>query len=57
VGRHRRSDTGVLEATAQYELLVLTLRDHRPGRRSGLCLVCGVGWPCLEVWLPIERQR
>ena len=57
MGRHRRSDSGVLEAIAQYELLVLALRQHRPGDRSGLCLVCGVGWPCVEVWLPIEGQR
>ncbi len=57
MGRHRRSDSGVLEAIAQYELLVLALRRHRPGDRSGLCLVCGVGWPCVEVWLPIEGQR
>lgn len=56
MGRHRRNESGVLEATAQYERLVLTLQHHRPGKRSGLCLVCGVGWPCVEVRLPIQRQ-
>ena len=53
MGRHRRTDTAVLEATAQYEQLVLTLHTHRPGARSGLCLACGTGWPCV----PVQRQR
>lgn len=57
VGKHRRRDGDLLVAVQQYELLVLALRAHRPGERSGLCLACGVGWPCLEVWLPFERGR
>jgi hypothetical protein len=57
MGRHRRSEVAVLEAVSQYELLVRALHDHRPGDRSGLCLVCGTGWPCAEVWLPFQPQR
>lgn len=57
VGTHRRRHGELLAAVQQYELLVIALRAHRPGERSGLCMVCGVGWPCLEVWLPFERRR
>lgn len=56
MGRHRRGDTDVLEAASQYELLVNALHSHRPGDRSGVCLVCGTGWPCPEVWLPLQGQ-
>ncbi len=55
MGRHRRSETAVLEAVSQYELLLHALHTHRPGERSGLCLVCGTGWPCAQVWLPLQR--
>jgi hypothetical protein len=37
-----------------YEQLVAVLCHHRPDERSGLCLVCGVGWPGVEVWLPLS---
>lgn len=57
MARHRRSESDVLEATTRYDLLVHALRRHRPGDRSGLCMVCGVGWPCVEVWLPFDPQR
>jgi hypothetical protein len=53
VGKHRRREADLLLAVQQYELLVLALRAHRPGERSGLCLACGVGWPCTDVWLPL----
>ena len=53
-GRHRRAETAEVEAVAQYELLVLVLRSHRPSERAGLCLVCGTGWPCAEVLLPLR---
>jgi hypothetical protein len=54
VGKHQRHDSDVLLAVQQYEQLVTVLYHHRPGKRSGLCLVCGIGWPCAEVWLPLE---
>lgn len=57
MGKHRRREAELLLAVQQYELLVLALRAHRPGERSGLCLVCGIGWPCTEVWLPFGRGR
>jgi hypothetical protein len=41
----------------QYEQLVIALQQHQPGEQSGLCVVCGTGWPCTEVWLPLERGR
>lgn len=53
-GRHRRREADLLRAVQQYEQLVLVLCAHRPGERSGLCMVCGIGWPCAEVWLPLE---
>jgi hypothetical protein len=47
----------VLLSVQQYEQLVHALRTHRPGERAGLCLVCGTGWPCVEIWLPLESGR
>lgn len=57
MSKHRRREGELLLAVQQYELLVIALRAHRPGERSGLCMVCGVGWPCMEVWLPFGRGR
>lgn len=57
MAKHSRSESDVLLAVRQYEQLVLALHRHQPGKRSGLCLVCGIGWPCDEVWLPLERGR
>jgi hypothetical protein len=54
MAKHRRHEADALLAVRQYELLVHALHTHRPGERSGLCLVCGIGWPCTEVWLPME---
>lgn len=48
-GRHRRRDEDTAGAVQQYELLLRLLFEHRPAQRSGLCLVCGIGWPCVEV--------
>lgn len=48
-GRHRRVDQNVPVPLKQYEELLVALHGHAPGRRSGLCLCCGVLWPCLEV--------
>jgi len=52
MGKHSPPKSGVLLAVQQYEQLVTVLYHHRPGTRSGLCLACGIGWPCVEVWLP-----
>jgi hypothetical protein len=57
MAKHRQSDSDVLLAVGRYEQLVHALHTHRPGERSGLCLVCGTGWPCTEVWLPLERGQ
>lgn len=57
MGKHQRREPDVLQAAGRYEWLVTVLYHHRPGERSGLCLVCGIGWPCAEVWLPLERGR
>jgi hypothetical protein len=57
MGKHRRHEADALLAVQQYEQLVTALCYHRPGERSGLCLICGIGWPCIEVWLPLERGR
>jgi hypothetical protein len=57
MGKHRRHEIDVLLAAQQYEQLVSVLCHHRPAERSGLCLVCGTGWPCVEVWLPLEHRR
>jgi hypothetical protein len=57
MAKHRRHDADVLLAAQQYEQLVHALRHHRPGDRSGLCLVCGIGWPCTEIWLALETGR
>jgi hypothetical protein len=56
VGRHRRGDDETQVAVSRYRQLVWALHHHRPGERSGLCAVCGVGWPCLEVLSPIRRD-
>lgn len=53
MGRHRRSEADVLQAVEQYEHLVRVLHTHRPGDRSGLCMICGIGWPCLQVHLTV----
>jgi len=55
MAKHRRLEVDVLLAARQYEQLVHALHIHRPGERSGLCLTCGIGWPCVEVRLPLER--
>ena len=47
----------MLAAVSWYELLVVVLRRHRPSERAGLCMVCGTGWPCAEVLLPVESSR
>lgn len=57
MAKHRRRDADVLMAVDQYELLVTVLHHHRPGDRSGLCLVCGIGWPCIEVLLPLDGRQ
>lgn len=57
MAKHRRHQVDVLLAVQQYEQLVQALHTHRPAERSGLCLVCGIGWPCIEIWLPLERER
>lgn len=54
MARHRRREGEVLLAVRQYEQLVVTLRQHRPGDRSGLCMQCGEGWPCLEVRIVVD---
>src|SRR6266536_2879498 len=44
MAKHRRRDANTLLTAGQYEQLVNVLHRHRPGERSGLCLVCGIGW-------------
>jgi hypothetical protein len=53
MAKHRRRHQDVL-AVQQYDQLAEALHHHRPGRRSGLCLACGIAWPCTEIWLPLE---
>jgi len=55
--KHRRRETNVVLAVQQYEQLVVALRVHQPGERSGLCLTCGIDWPCAEVWLPLGHGQ
>lgn len=57
MGKHSRPESDVLLAIQQYERLLTALCRHRPGERSGLCLMCGIGWPCTEVWLPLGPGR
>jgi hypothetical protein len=57
MAKHRRREDDVLLAIRQYEQLVKALHTHRPGERSGLCMVCGIGWPCTEVWLPLHDEK
>lgn len=57
MAKHRRRESDVLLAVQQYEQLVVALQAHQPGERSGLCMVCGIGWPCTEVWLPFGYGR
>lgn len=56
MGKHRRHDAAVLIAVQQYEQLLVALHAHQPGKRSGLCLVCGVGWPCLKVRIAVSQS-
>jgi hypothetical protein len=53
MGRHRRHDAG-LPVVGHYEQLVVLLHTHRPGKRSGRCLVCGPTWPCPDIWGAVE---
>jgi hypothetical protein len=49
VGKHRRHESAIVMAVQHYEQLVFALRGHWSGERSGLCVSCGVGWPCSEI--------
>jgi hypothetical protein len=49
MGKHRRPDDDVPLGVERFEQLMILLHLHRPLRRSGLCLQCGEGWPCLKV--------
>src|SRR5690348_18125452 len=51
MGRHHRPDEDEAQAAARYEQLVRLLYQHRAAQHSGLCLVCGMGWPCRDIWL------
>jgi hypothetical protein len=51
MGKHRRRDEEAALAVMRYEELLRVLYQHKPAQRSGLCLVCGIGWPCVEVWV------
>ena len=55
MAKHRRHAVDVLLAGEQYKQLMQALQTHRPGDRTGLCLACGIGWPCTDVRLPLER--
>jgi transcriptional regulator with XRE-family HTH domain len=48
-GKHRRIDLDRPRPLRRYEELVMVVRVHVPGRRSGLCLRCGLRWPCLSI--------
>ncbi len=56
VAKHRRADEYAALAGVRYEQLVRALLQHKPGQRSGLCVVCGIGWPCVEVWLALGKR-
>lgn len=56
MAKHRRHEVDVLLAVEQYTQLMQVLQTHHPGDRTGLCLACGIGWPCTEVWLPLQRR-
>jgi len=53
MGKHSQRESNVSLTVQQYEQLLTVLCHHRPGKRSGLCLACGMGWPCTEVRLPL----
>jgi hypothetical protein len=53
VAKHRRADEDATLAVVRYEALVRALYLHKPGQRSGLCVVCGIAWPCVEIWLAL----
>jgi hypothetical protein len=53
MAKHRRTDEDAALALMRYEQLVRVLYQHKPGERSGLCMVCGIGWPCVDTWLAL----
>jgi hypothetical protein len=56
MGKHRRRDEDTASVAEQYERLVRLLYVHRPMSRSGLCVVCGMGWPCVAVGLGVGSE-
>lgn len=61
MGKHRRpDDPRIPYAVRQHEELLIAVHQHRPGRRSGVCLLCCEPWPCVAVvsiFLPPERRH
>jgi hypothetical protein len=62
MGKHHRPDADIEAAADRYERLVRLLYTHRPMARSELCVICGLGWPCVAVWRvlgirPVENQN
>jgi len=55
-GKHRRLDQDAALAVARYEELLRVLYQYKPAQRSGLCLVCGTGWPYVEIWLALGSR-
>ena len=55
MGRHHRRDEDEALAGRRYEYLLRMLYEHRPAERSGLCVVCGIGWPCVEVRVAVPN--
>lgn len=56
MAKHRRHGGGVLLVVQQYEQLLVLLHGHRPGLRSGTCLVCGTAWPCADIRLLVTQK-
>lgn len=61
MGRHRQRDSRRTPELERYERLLVALHLHRPGPRSGVCVRCGVPWPCTNVMepmaLPVDEEH
>jgi hypothetical protein len=56
-GRHRRPAAAADHVVVQYTKLIVDLRIHRPGARSGMCLDCGTPWPCARISLACSHHH
>ncbi|MCP3797978.1 hypothetical protein NLX83_01775 [Allokutzneria sp. A3M-2-11 16] len=52
-----RDSINATEPDQLYGLIALALVLHYPGKRSGLCMRCGVTWPCEQVRLAFRLRE